>query len=347
MTSPRRILIIRLSSLGDILHALPAFQNLRDSFPDARIDWLVEKRMAFMLSVIEGIDGLVVIDTAGLRSNPGAPGAWREVLDCFKRLRSESYDISLDFQGLLKTAFLGLVSGARTRLGFSRSLVREWPAHWFYHRALPSPGHTAHVVALNQLLAAEAGARPSQRPVKMTVSSEDESAVASLLSNVGVREYVVLNPGGGWPTKRWLPARYGELAGRIQGDLGLSAVVTTGPGEEFLYEEIARHCSGPRPLHLRLPFLQLIPLIRQARLFIGGDTGPFHLACALEVPAVGILGPTDPARNGPWRAMDESVVRVLPCSFCNGRTCPTQNECMDIEVAQVFRAVVKRLAQPR
>jgi len=345
MTSPRRILIIRLSSLGDILHTLPAFQSLRESFPQARIDWLVESRMAFLLSVIEGIDGVVVLDTTALRSNPGTPGPWREIFKCIGRLRSGGYDVSLDFQGLLKTALLSQLSGARTRLGFSKPLVREWPAHWFYHRALSRPANKTHVVALNQLLASQAGARPALRQVKISAPNEDESTVAALVSSAGLREYVVLNPGGGWPTKRWLPSRYGELAGRIGAELGLQAVVTTGPGEEPLFDEIARSCSGPPPTHLRIPFLQLIPLLRRARLFVGGDTGPFHLACALQVPSVGILGPTDPERNGPWRSVDESVVRVLPCSFCNGRTCPTQNECMDIEVAQVFQAVARRLAR--
>ena len=347
MTPPGRILIVRLSSLGDILHALPAFQSLRDSFPQARIDWLVERRMAFLLSVVEGIDDVIVLDTASLRSNAGSLAVWRQVLGCLKRLRSGRYDISLDFQGLLKTAFLSLLSGAHRRMGFSRSLVREWPAHWFYHRALPKPEGPMHVVALNELLAAQAGARPSTRPLRIAARAEDESAIAERIMSSGLCDYVVLNPGGGWPTKRWRPSRYGELAARIAGELGLAVVVTTGPGEESYFEEIAANCRGPRPHNFQVPFLQLIPLIKRARLIIGGDTGPFHLACALETPAVGILGPTDPARNGPWKPPDESIIRRLPCSFCNGRTCPTQNECMDIEVAQVFQAAVRRLAQTR
>ncbi len=347
MTPPGKILIVRLSSLGDILHTLPAFQSLRDTFPQARIDWLVERRMAFLLSVVDGIDDVIVVDTAALRSNPRSAEAWRRTRECVKCLRSGRYDISIDFQGLLKTAFLSLMSGARTRVGFSRPLVREWPAHCFYHRALPKPEGTTHVVALNRLLAQQAGARPSSRPLGIAARAEDESAIAERIANSGLHDYVVLNPGGGWPTKRWPPSRYGELAARIADELGCGVVVTTGPGEEPYFDEIAANCRGSKPFHFQVPFLQLIPLIRRARLFIGGDTGPFHLACALETPAVGILGPTDPARNGPWRTLDESVVRRLPCSFCNGRTCPTKNECMDIEVAQVFQAVVRRLAQTR
>ncbi len=347
MIEVKAILIIRLSSLGDILHTLPAFQGLRDAYPGARIHWLVEKRMSFLLSTVDGIDEIVELDTSRLRKRPFAPGAWRAAFHTVRRLRAAAYDVALDFQGLLKTALLCRLSGARMRLGFSAPLVREKPAHWFYDRALPRPDRQVHVVALNQLLAAEAGAPPTDRPVRISARPEDSAAVAQLVSDAGLREYAVLNPGGGWPTKRWSPSRYGVLAARIRDELGLPVVVATGPGEQPLYDEIARNCAGSGPHHFPVPFLQLIPLIGRARLFVGGDTGPFHLACALGTPAVGILGPTDPARNGPWRTMDESVVRVLPCSFCNGRTCPTRNECMDIEVEQVFQAVVRRFARPR
>ncbi len=347
MSSIQRILIIRLSSLGDILHTLPAFQSLRTSFPQAEIDWLVEKRMAFLLSATSGIDGIVGIDTAGLRTNLGSREAWEETISMIRRLRSRQYDIALDFQGLLKTAFLGLMSGARIRLGFSRELVRERPAHWFYHATVAKPDKPLHVVALNQLLACRAGAAISAKPLPLLSSAEDEAAVQALISKSCPGEFVVINPGGGWPTKRWPLARYGALAEKIGRELGLSIVVTSGPGEAQLFDEIARNCPGRQPHHFPIPFLQLIPLVRRARLFIGGDTGPFHLACALGTPAVGILGPTDPVRNGAWGALDESVVRVLPCSFCYGRTCPTQNECMDIDVEQVFRAVVRRLATSR
>jgi heptosyltransferase I len=154
----------------------------------------------------------------------------------------------------------------------------------------------------------------------------------------------VINPGGGWPTKRWSAQRYGNLADKIAAELGLPAVVTTGPGEEALYQAIAASCRASLPRHFTVSFLQLIPLFKRTRLVIGGDTGPFHLACALGTPVVGIFGPTSPARNGSWRSGDEVVAHTLPCSYCYGRTCPTANECMDISVDEVFAAVVRRLA---
>ena len=118
--------------------------------------------------------------------------------------------------------------------------------------------------------------------------------------------------------------------------------MTTGPGEEDYFPRMVADCQAELH-HFPVPFLELVPLINQARLFISGDTGPLHLACALGVPVVGIFGPTSPARNGPWSAQDEAVVRPLPCSFCHGRSCPTRNECMDISVDDVYAAVTKRL----
>lgn len=264
-----------------------------------------------------------------------------------RSVRSECYDVSLDFQGLLKTAALGVLAGATERVGFARDLVWEYPAHWFYHRRVAASAGARHVVDLNFLLAQAAGAKGTRPPAQLAASPQDERAIAELLRDESLDRFVVINPGGGWPTKRWPPRRYGGLARMIRRETGAEVVVTTGPGEEALYEEMARHCGEPAPRHLRVPFLQLIPLLRRTSLLVGGDTGPFHLACALGVPVVGIFGPTSPARNGPWSPRDASVVRRLPCSFCHGRTCPTQNECMEISVEEVWAAVQRRLAAER
>ncbi len=343
MSASLKILIIRLSSLGDILHTLPALKSLRKSFPQARIEWLVEKNNRFLLSVVDGIDEILVIDTSTLRQNAWDNSAWRQIWNLVRTLRARHYDFCLDFQGLLKTAFLSLFSGAQTRVGFSKDLVREYPAHWFYQQKLSRPDRQLHVVTLNQRLAGMIGAESVPINLDFFVSEEDSHTVDSLLKRERLTDFIVLNPGGGWPTKRWGFDKYGILAARIQAELALQVVVTTGPGEETFYSSIAKHCGSPAPRHLPIPFLQLIPLFKSARLLIAGDTGPFHLACALGTPVVGIFGATSPVRNGPWRSDEEVVTRSLPCSFCNGRTCPTQIECMDISVHEVFAAVVRRL----
>jgi len=346
MKIPGSILIVRLSSLGDIIHALPAFHALRASFPDARIDWVVERKLAFLLSAVQGIDEVIPIDTRDLRSYPSR-ASWRRLWQPIRLLRARRYDIAIDFQGLLKTAFLCLASGAHERIGFSRDLVRERPAHWFYHRTASKPSSEAHVARLNMLLSEAAGAAHGELCAHLHPKAEDVEAIEIRLRREQLSEFIVINPGGGWPTKRWPPARYGDLAVQIQKRLGIRSVVATGPGEETMYEEIARHCKETPPIHFPVPFLQLVPLFMKARVVIGGDTGPMHLACAVAAPVVAVMGPTSPVRNGPWSERDEVVVRRLPCSFCYGRSCPTNNECMDISADEVYEAVVRRLEKAR
>ena len=340
MSASPGILIIRLSSLGDILHAMPAFADLRASFPNSRIDWLVSEKHRSLLSAVRGIDTIHILGTKAYGDFP--------LRSLIRNLRSQHYDFAIDFQGLLKTAALSFFSGARTRLGFSRDLVREFPAHWFYNRTLPKPQGQFHVLQLNRMLAGLAGAVAVSAPLEFCVPENDSRLVESMLlmlRNEQLTDYVVINPGGGWSTKRWSLQKYGDLAKKITLELGLPVVLTTGPGEETYYQTVADHCGGVQLRHFPVSFLQLIPLYQKAQLIVGGDTGPFHLACALGVPVVGIFGPTSPVRNGPWRSEDEVVAHELPCSFCYGRSCATNDECMDISVDEVFAAVVRRLAK--
>jgi len=340
MSASPGILIIRLSSLGDILHALPAFADLRASFPNSKIDWLVSEKHKSLLSAVRGIDAIRTLGTKAYGDLP--------LRSLVRDLRSQRYDFAIDFQGLLKTAALSFLSGARTRLGFSRGLVREYPSHWFYNRTQPKPQGQFHVLQLNRMLAGLTGAVPVSAPLEFCVPDNDSRLVESMLRKEQLTDYVVINPGGGWSTKRWCLQKYGDLTKKIAVELGLPVVLTTGPGEETYYQAIADHCSdcgGVRLHHFPVSFLQLIPLYQKAHLIVGGDTGPFHLACALGAPVVGIFGPTSPVRNGPWRSEDEVVAHTLPCSFCYGRSCATKNECMDISVDEVFAAVVRRLAK--
>jgi heptosyltransferase I len=344
MRTPQKILIIRLSSLGDIIHALPAFQSLRRSFPEASIDWLVEEKTKFILTAVPGLSRVIAIDTVAPRRKTFSPSSWSSIVSTVRTMRRTRYDISIDFQGLLKTGLLGLLSGTRRRIGFGHALVWERPAHWFYTETVDQAGQASHVVALNGLLAAAAGAGPVDGPVELKVPEDVTQAVEARLARQNLRNFAIINPGGGWPTKRWGLRKYGELADRMAGQLGIGVVVTTGPGEEGLYEGISAACPIRLP-HFQVPFLGLVPLVQRARLFISGDTGPFHLACALGVPVVGIFGPTSPMRNGPWSARDVAVVHPLPCSYCHGRSCPTGNECMDISVDEVYAAVLRRLEE--
>jgi lipopolysaccharide heptosyltransferase I len=343
MRQAPRILMIRLSSLGDILHALPALRSLRAGHPGARIDWLVESRMAFLVRAFPDVDGIVEIDTRALRRPRSWPGSWRALIGTLARLRSGRYDLAIDFQGLIKTAFLAVASGARRRIGFSSGLARERPASWFYHERLHPPGEELHVVRLNLELARVAGGVAVEIGSRLEIPVGDREPVLARIRREQLSGCVIINPGGGWSTKRWAPRRFAALADRIARELGVPVVVTTAPGESHLYREIVRASAASPPRQVELGFLELVPLLETARLFVGGDTGPLHLAAVVGTPVVGIFGPTSPVRNGPLGPEDEALAHRLPCSFCYGRSCPTRNECMDIEVDEVFEAVVKRL----
>ncbi|MEJ2109670.1 MAG: glycosyltransferase family 9 protein [Acidobacteriota bacterium] len=342
-----KILVIRLSSLGDILHTLPAFSDLRHSFPNATIDWVVERKCAYLLSTVKGIDTVHVFDKGSALPASSDHNRPYPLWPMVRALRRQHYDLSIDFQGLLKTAFLGFMGGASRRIGFPAELAREWPAHWFYSQTLIAPRESLHVLELNRKLAAYAGARPFPFAYDPVVSKTDRDHVEFILETNGLSEFVVVNPGGGWKSKNWKPEYYGALTEKIRKELYLRVVVTTGPGEEILYEELVKHCREPLPLHLQVSFLQLIPLLQKSLLLIGGDTGPFHLACALQTPVVGIFGPTSAVRNGPWNDQDETVTKQMACSGCYKRDCPTDNACMDIPVDAVFEALRRRLEKIR
>jgi lipopolysaccharide heptosyltransferase I len=344
MSESPKILVIRLSSLGDILHALPAFEDLRTAFPHAQIDWLVAKKHESLLKTVRSVSFIRAIDTSRLAKFPVDSSAWSQFHNCIAELRQQRYDVSIDFQGLIKTAILGARIGAPMRIGFSGDQVRERPAHWFYNKKLKKPETLLHITALNQKLAELAGAKSSRfSPLNLVASKDDDCHVNRLLEKEALKDFVIINPGGGWPTKRWNPDRYGGLAAKIQNELKTSVVVTTGPGEEYLYEAITASCSRPAPLHCQVSFVQMIPLLKKSSLLIGGDTGPFHLACALGTPTVGIFGPTSPVRNGPWSSENETVIKMLPCSACHKRACTAKENCMDISVKEVFEAVKRRM----
>ncbi len=345
MNKPFKILIIRLSSLGDILHTLPAFLDLRHTFPEAKIDWLSAKDTSFLLSAVKGIDSIHIFDKTALfavgpQSTRPYP-FWRLIRD----LRREQYDYCIDFQGLLKTSILGFLSGASVRIGFPGDLVKEKPAHWFYNIKPALDRKPQHVLDMNRKLVECIGTRPSSIAFDPLVSDRDEQHVKSIIEKNGLSDFVVLNPGGGWTSKIWKPEYYGKLAELIRDRLKLQVVVTTGPGEEMLFNALAAHCTPPPPKHVRITFLQMIPLLKRARLLVGGDSGPLHLACILKTPVVGIFGPTSVIRNGPWSSEDEAVTNSVACSGCYKRDCPTDNACMDIPVPDLFAAIERRLVK--
>lgn len=338
----QRILLVRLSALGDIVHAIPAQQWLAERFPGAEIHWLTQPPYHDLLERVPGISRIWLADTAKWRTRPWTfvPAA----ADLARSLRSQRFDLALDFQGLLKSAFLARLAGPRMLVGFDRPALREPAAHWFYSRSVaPEPGERLHAIERNLWLAGHRTPQNGASPrVPLEIPERARTYVREQLRRRGVEiPPVLVNPGAGWETKLWPARNYGTLAAEIQQRLKIPVVLTWGPAEELLAQEAKT--AAPIPL-VTFPtsLVELAALLEESRLMVAGDTGPLHLAVALGLPTVAILGPTTPWRNGPYSQQDRVVKRFLPCSDCYKRTCDAFI-CMDIPVQDVFEAVVQRL----
>ena len=308
-----KILIVRLGALGDILHALPAATAIRNALPEATLGWLVEERWSELLVArrnkatpdVRGpqkpvVDLVHTVNTRRWRQRILRPGTIKEIRGDIRRLRESHYDIALDFQGNIKSGFLARLSKASAIMGYVDP--RESAARIFYARKFPRSGE--HVIEQNLALAnAALQAQLGHTSLPMTVPQlpcdpAAETWTEREIQRLGVASFAVINPGAGWGGKQWPPERYGQMA-RALSIHNLKTLVNIGPGEEELGKAVAEN-SGGNAFAITCTIGELISLTRRARLFIGGDTGPLHLAASLGVPTVGLYGPTDPSRTGPF-----------------------------------------------
>jgi len=304
--------------MGDILHALPAVTALRQAHPGWVIDWVVEPRWRTLLGA-EGSTGRQA-DLNALMPNPAQPipaqpivdqlhlaptRQWRksplsrqtlhEISALRRALRAGDYDTVLDLQGAIRSAVVGRLAGCQRLIGEENP--RERPARWLFTERVATLG--AHVIEQGvELAAAVAGDDLSPTAPWLPVDPSAEAWADGILPSDSPQKTALVNPGAGWGAKCWPVERYTAVARGLI-DCGMRIVVNTGPGEEPLAEAISAGTGGAAtPLTCTLP--QLIALTRRVALLIAGDTGPLHLACALGRPVVGIYGPTDPSRNGPF-----------------------------------------------
>ena len=330
MTNPR-FLLIRLGSMGDIIHALPAASALRDTFPTARIDWAVEQKWQRLLEGNPDISEIISVD------RKSAGGIWGTI----RKLRAARYDCAIDFQALYKSAILAYASRAPKRIGFQSSYAREGFAANFYTDRLNPRG--PHKVDHNLTLARHAGAGNFPPRFPIAICAQDEDVVTRELAARGLNDFFVLNPGGGWRSKCWPPHRYGELHEKLSAHYGWRGVVTYGPGEENLAKDLIAAAGKNPPVAILLGLGPLMALMRRAKFIVSADTGPLHLASALGAPVIGLFGPTDPARNGPYSTQDISVRNPYFSHTTYRRGADFDPAMLSITVDQVFDAVAERL----
>jgi heptosyltransferase I len=307
VSSDQNILIVRLGAMGDVVHSLPVAAALRQAYPSAHIGWAIEERWAELLvarSEISSsaasmkkplVDSIHVVKMKSWLAAPFSREGWRERRRLKAEMRAQDYGIAIDIQGALKSVWVVRASNASQRIGFSTP--REPIAKYFYSHQIPMRG--AHVVEQGVNLVRELSGRSDLgTEFRLPRDPEAEAWRDAELQRRGISGYIIITPGAGWGAKRWPSDRYGEVARQL-GKWGLQTIVNAGPGEEHLAQQVVE-ASGGAAQSVSCSVGKLIALARKARLFVGGDTGPLHLAAALGVNVVAIYGPTDPARNGPY-----------------------------------------------
>jgi heptosyltransferase-1 len=362
------LLVVRLSAMGDIIHTLPAAAALRQAFPHATLGWLIEERWAELLCTLRHpragrrspqrplVDRIHAVNTAEWRHAPFSFNTWQQMAAGLSQLRGIQYDAAIDFQGAVRSALLARWSGAPIVYGSTQP--RENVASMFYTRKVLLQTQGTHVVEQALALAgavvssaivsseiataiiptASIPTPTAEARVEFPVDRDAENTIAGFTAEGN--DFAILNPGAGWGAKRWPVERYGEVAKELAED-GLCSLINYGPGEEELAVAVEAAGAGAAR-KISCSISELIALTRRARLFIGGDTGPMHLAAALKIPVVAIFGPTNPARNGPFGTRS-IVLRSASSMTDHTRRREPEQGLLEITVGDVVAATRKLL----
>uniref|UniRef100_A0A7V4G937 lipopolysaccharide heptosyltransferase II n=1 Tax=Desulfobacca acetoxidans TaxID=60893 RepID=A0A7V4G937_9BACT len=337
MSAPR-LLLIKLSSLGDVIHALPTLEALRELYPRGHITWLVEEGNAPLLL---GHPALDEVWTAP-RPRWGTTGLGRAVgkmLTLARRFRETSFDVVIDLQGLLKSAGWTALAKSPRKIGYHRT--REW-SYLPLSERLPPYDPETHAVWRYLNIARYLGAPTG--PPRFRLGLQVPENLEHLLPPDQGRGLVILHPGARWPTKLWSVAGWAALAAWLSREAGLQVALTGSPADLALAAAIAAQAGTPViNLAGRTTLAELAALLLRARLAVTVDTGPMHLAAALGTPVAALFGPTAPWRTGPFGEGHEVVRLDLPCSPCFRRECPAPRCLTELPEALVRRAVEKIL----
>ena len=319
------ILVVKLSAIGDVIHALPVSYAIKEQYPEAHLTWVVEQAAYAILADNPCIDELILFEKAKFRS---IGGFLREIGPFRRRLRTRRYDASLDLQGLFKSAAIAWNAGAKLRIGTAN--MREG-AH-LVSRPVRGAHAGGHIVERYLDVARALGCRVGEVRFPVSVSDRDRMAADTLLAREGVQEgrpFVAFAVGANWPNKRWPVEHFAALADRLYHAHYVPVLVGGGRLDATLAEDILRVSEIP-PVNLvgRTNLKQLAHVFTRAALVLGGDTGPVHLAAGLRVPTVMLMGPTDANRNGPYGQLQNAIEVDRPCRGCWKRACPKGLDCL-------------------
>lgn len=332
-----KALLVRLSAIGDVVHTLPVAAALRQRGFD--VDWVVEPPARPLVEANPAVARAIPAPPA---RPAGLPRAWATA----RGLQRDRHDVALDLQGLWKSAVWARASGARRVIGFAGPWRRERLSEVLLGVRVPLAPEPAHVIDKNlALLRALDIEAEGHRQFPLPPAAEESRRVSGELAQRGWGEFAVLNPGGGWASKLWPPAAFGAVAQGLAAR-GITPVVSWGPGEEGLADAVVAASRSTATRCFPTTLLEYVEVARRSRIVVAADTGPLHLACAVGTPVVGVFGPTDPARNGPFHPEDVTVRRLPLCSPCHRRRCAIHEGVMAaVPAAEVLSAIDRRLAR--
>ncbi len=350
----RRILIVKSSSLGDIIHALPLLNGLRRRYPQARISWLLNTDYVDLLKDHPQLDEVIPFDRRQFKTLAGTVKMTFKLGGFARDLRAREFDLAVDVQGLFRSGLMAFASGAAVRLGFAPG--RECSGIFYSHRVV-IPDANMHAVDKNYLPAGILGFADHPIEFHLPVSPQARTALNGKLAEQGIKPgepYAVIVPGSRWETKNWHMERFAKAVAYIQSELKLSAVLSGSAAEADLCQLIAQSClpaPAPAPVVLagQVGLAEWVALLDGAAVVLCNDSAALHLAVALGRPVVTVFGPTNPARTGPYgqpASVLQAGLACMPCYYRRLKQCPIQHRCMtDIDVEQVARALTAAVSQ--
>lgn len=334
----KNILIVKLSAIGDVIHALPVASAIKKGCPDAKITWIVEQPAYDLLTNNPNIDEIIIFDKKRYKS---LVGLLKNGGELSRKLRGHSFDLALDLQGLFKSAAIALLSGANKRFVYCNA--REL-SHLISQKVCGEYSE-GHVIDRYLDVVRHLGIKVGKPHFDVINTAEEQKECLEIIAKAGLdvsHQHVILAPGTNWSTKCWPTKHYARLAELLNGN-GIGCAVVGGKGDNTLAEEIIQNTSA-RIANLtgKTSLKQLAYIIRRSSAFVGGDTGPMHLAVAVGTPVVALFGPTDPKRNGPYGEGHMVLTAEADCVRCWQRKC--DKKCMDtIMPEKVFAAVNETL----
>ncbi len=347
------ILIVKLSSIGDIVHTLPTLAAIKKSLPEAKVSWVAERRAAEILRNNQLLENLIEVDTKSLRQKDILGKTLKNAKEQLSGLRAEKFDLAIDLQGLFKSVSIAKLAKVKKVYGFSKQNLRE-PASRVLLSEKIDVEPKQNIIYKNIELAensiqhflGDKSFRLDKENIEFPITTDEKhkQEAEKIIEQTG-ENFAILNPAGGWWTKLWHAEKYGELADKLWNELNLVPIISTAPNEIDLAKKVFQNSDSGKTILAQPSLKGFYELARRAKIYVGGDTAPTFLSIAAECPVVGIFGPTEWWRNGSINPNDICVERNdIGCRIdCHRRTCDKWI-CMDISVETVFEAVKERLA---